>query len=38
MFIDDEELRSLYEAASAEHLASIETGLLQLERQPSDRR
>jgi two-component system, chemotaxis family, sensor kinase CheA len=37
MFIDDEELRSLYEAASAEHLASIETGLLQLERQPSDR-
>jgi two-component system, chemotaxis family, sensor kinase CheA len=37
MFIDDEELRSLYEAASAEHLTSIETGLLQLERQPSDR-
>ncbi len=37
MFIDDEELRSLYEAASAEHLASIETGLLQLERQPGDR-
>lgn len=37
MFIDDEELRSLYEAASAEHLASIETGLLQLERQPTDR-
>jgi two-component system, chemotaxis family, sensor kinase CheA len=37
MFIDDEELRSLYEAASVEHLASIETGLLQLERQPSDR-
>jgi two-component system, chemotaxis family, sensor kinase CheA len=37
MFIDDEELRSLYEAASTEHLASIETGLLQLERQPTDR-
>jgi two-component system, chemotaxis family, sensor kinase CheA len=37
MFIDDEELRSLYEAASAEHLASIENGLLQLERQPTDR-
>jgi two-component system, chemotaxis family, sensor kinase CheA len=37
MFIDDEELRSLYEAASAEHLSSIENGLLQLERQPTDR-
>jgi two-component system, chemotaxis family, sensor kinase CheA len=37
MFIDDEELRSLYADASAEHLASIENGLLQLERQPQDR-
>jgi two-component system, chemotaxis family, sensor kinase CheA len=37
MFIDDEELRSLYEAASAEHLTAIEEGLLQLERQPQDR-
>jgi two-component system, chemotaxis family, sensor kinase CheA len=36
MFIDDEELRSLYETASAEHLASIEAGLLQLERQPQN--
>jgi two-component system, chemotaxis family, sensor kinase CheA len=36
MFIDDEELRSLYETASAEHLASIEEGLLQLERQPQN--
>jgi two-component system, chemotaxis family, sensor kinase CheA len=37
MFIDDEELRSLYEIASAEHLTAIEQGLLQLERQPTDR-
>jgi two-component system, chemotaxis family, sensor kinase CheA len=37
MFIDDEELRSLYEAASAEHIAAIETGLLQLEKNPTDR-
>jgi two-component system, chemotaxis family, sensor kinase CheA len=36
MFIDDEELRSLYETASAEHLTAIEEGLLQLERQPQD--
>jgi two-component system, chemotaxis family, sensor kinase CheA len=37
MFIDDEELRSLYEAASAEHITAIETGLLQLEKNPTDR-
>ncbi len=37
MFIDDEELRSLYEVASAEHLTAIEEGLLQLEKKPTDR-
>jgi two-component system, chemotaxis family, sensor kinase CheA len=36
MFIDDEELRSLYEVASAEHLTAIEEGLLQLEKDPID--
>ncbi len=36
MFIDDEELRSLYEVASAEHLTAIEEGLLQLEKKPTD--
>jgi two-component system, chemotaxis family, sensor kinase CheA len=36
MFIDDEELRSLYEVASAEHLTAIEAGLLQLEKDPID--
>jgi two-component system, chemotaxis family, sensor kinase CheA len=36
MYIDDEELRSLYEVASAEHLTAIEAGLLQLERTPTD--
>jgi two-component system, chemotaxis family, sensor kinase CheA len=36
MFIEDEELRSLYEAASAEHITAIETGLLQLEKNPTD--
>jgi two-component system, chemotaxis family, sensor kinase CheA len=36
MFIDDEELRSLYEVASAEHLTTIEEGLLQLEKNPTD--
>ncbi len=36
MFIDDEELRSLYEVASAEHLTAIEEGLLQLEKNPTD--
>ncbi len=36
MFIDDEELRSLYEVASAEHLTAIEEGLLQLEKHPTD--
>ena len=36
MFIDDEELRSLYEVASAEHLTAIEEGLLQLEKTPTD--
>jgi two-component system, chemotaxis family, sensor kinase CheA len=37
MFIEDEELRSLYEAASAEHIEAIEAGLLQLEKNPTDR-
>ena len=37
MFIEDEELRTLYQAASAEHLEAIELGLLQLEQKPSDR-
>ncbi len=36
MFIDDEELRSLYEVASAEHLTAIEEGLLRLEKKPTD--
>jgi two-component system, chemotaxis family, sensor kinase CheA len=37
MFIEDEELRSLYQAASADHLNGIETGLLHLEKRPDDR-
>ena len=35
-FIDDLELRGLYEAASAEHLATLEMGCLHLERNPED--
>jgi two-component system, chemotaxis family, sensor kinase CheA len=37
MFIEDEELRSLYETASNEHIEAIEAGLLQLEKNPTDR-
>ncbi len=37
MFIEDEELRSLYEVASTEHIEAIEAGLLQLEKNPTDR-
>jgi two-component system, chemotaxis family, sensor kinase CheA len=37
MFIEDEELRSLYEAASAEHIEAIEASLLQLEKDPANR-
>ncbi len=36
MYIEDEELRTLYQVASADHLQTIETGLLTLERQPHD--
>ncbi len=35
-FIDDDELRGLYEAASGEHLAALEMGCLQLEKSPED--
>lgn len=37
MIIEDEELRSLYQVASSEHLANLEAGLLFLEKQPQDR-
>ncbi|NJM70106.1 MAG: hybrid sensor histidine kinase/response regulator [Scytonema sp. RU_4_4] len=37
MIIEDEELRSLYKAASAEHIQKIEAGLLHLEKNPQDR-
>ncbi|WP_017316468.1 hybrid sensor histidine kinase/response regulator [Mastigocladopsis repens] len=36
MMIEDEELRSLYKAASAEHIQKIEAGLLHLEKNPQD--
>jgi two-component system chemotaxis sensor kinase CheA len=36
MMIEDEELRTLYKAASAEHLQKIEAGLLHLEKHPED--
>ncbi|NWF59696.1 MAG: hybrid sensor histidine kinase/response regulator [Fischerella sp.] len=36
MMIEDEELRSLYKAASAEHIQKIEAGLLHLEKYPHD--
>ncbi|MEQ8995990.1 MAG: Hpt domain-containing protein [Coleofasciculus sp. B1-GNL1-01] len=35
-FIDDEEMREVYKLASLERLQTIETGLLQLEKQPDD--
>jgi two-component system chemotaxis sensor kinase CheA len=37
MYIEDEELRSLYQVASADHLNTIETGLLRLEKNPHDK-
>ncbi|MGB8698387.1 MAG: ATP-binding protein, partial [Thermosynechococcaceae cyanobacterium] len=37
MFIEDEELRSLYQAASEDHLSTIESGLLHLEKNPQDK-
>jgi len=37
MMIEDEELRSLYQVASAEHLAKLEAGLLFLESHPQDK-
>lgn len=37
MYIEDEELRSLYQVASADHLNTIETGLLHLEKNPQDK-
>lgn len=36
MMIEDEELRSLYKAASAERIQKIEAGLLHLEKNPQD--
>jgi two-component system chemotaxis sensor kinase CheA len=35
--IDDEELRQLYKTASQEHLQKLETGILQLEKNPDDK-
>ncbi len=37
MIIEDEELRSLYQIASSEHLANLEAGLLFLEKNPQDK-
>jgi two-component system, chemotaxis family, sensor kinase CheA len=37
MFIEDEELRSLYQVASADHLNAIESSLLHLEKNPQDK-
>ncbi|MBE9126286.1 MULTISPECIES: hybrid sensor histidine kinase/response regulator [unclassified Coleofasciculus] len=36
MIIEDEELRSLYKEASADHIQKIESGLLHLEKNPQD--
>ncbi|MEM9218047.1 MAG: hybrid sensor histidine kinase/response regulator [Cyanobacteria bacterium P01_F01_bin.150] len=36
MFIEDEELRSLYRDASSDHLNTLESGLLYLEKHPQD--
>jgi two-component system, chemotaxis family, sensor kinase CheA len=36
MYIDDEELRGLYKTSSAEHVQSIESALMQLEKQPQN--
>ena len=37
MMIEDEELRTLYKEASADHIQKIEAGLLHLEKNPLDR-
>ncbi len=37
MMIEDEELRSLYQVSSSEHLAKLEAGLLFLEKNPQDK-
>jgi two-component system, chemotaxis family, sensor kinase CheA len=37
MYIEDEELRSLYQVASADHLNAIESSLLHLEKNPQDK-
>jgi two-component system, chemotaxis family, sensor kinase CheA len=37
MFIDDDELRGLYQAASEDHLNTIEASLLHLEKNPLDK-
>ena len=34
MYIDDEELRGLYKTSSIEHIQTIESALMQLEKQP----
>lgn len=36
MFIEDDELRALYQASSAEHLEAIESCLIHLEKHPDD--
>jgi len=36
MYIEDDELRSLFKTASEEHLQKLEAGVLQLEQQPDD--
>ncbi len=36
MYIDDEELRSLYKTSSSEHVQAIESALMQLEKQPQN--
>jgi two-component system, chemotaxis family, sensor kinase CheA len=36
MYIDDEELRDLYKTSAAEHIQSIESALMQLEKQPQN--
>lgn len=36
MYIEDEELRTLYRDASKDHLAKLEAGFLHLEKQPDD--
>lgn len=38
MLIEDEELRSLYKIASEDHIAKLEQGLLDLEKNPEDQK